>query len=134
MNNHIYDINELSASEGVREHLTEYLNTRDSDLTNPKSDTQKANEIFKFIVDNEITDFEQVLQWVFANDLWSAWRRGCNSGFRDLINKSRDKKIQNLLADNSSLRESILDYKKQIKQYNSFLKENNLVDSFNSFK
>lgn len=51
------------------------------------NDAKDAYKIYRYIVDNEISNLRNCMDYIFSNNLWSAWRRG-QSTFKDLIREN----------------------------------------------
>lgn len=89
MGKHKYDLQELNTL-GIQdlESLIEDAHRRYVSKTLVKdNDAYMAHIITRYLVDNNICSIRKALDFVFENNLWSAWRRG-QSTFKDLIREN----------------------------------------------
>lgn len=86
-----YSISDLRAV-GVSD-LEQIVKSAHAEFNNNASakksdDSDLAYVIYQYIIANNVSSLRDILDYVFANNLWSAWRRG-QSTFKDLIKENQ---------------------------------------------
>ena len=97
---HKYELKEMTVT-GIN-NLEQFIEDahRRYNCQSLDNDSQSAFQIYDYIVSNRIISLRQCLDYVFANNLWSAWRRG-QSTFKDVI-KENYQELQQSVYDKQS--------------------------------